>query len=261
MYKKSFGWPLLRCLLPPDANQVIEEAHRGICAAHQGAHTLARKLVLQGYYWPTMVKDCIDRVAKCAVCQSFARKDTRQASFYTPITVAIPFAKWEIDIVGPLPQAPGLLRFCVVAIDYFTKWVEAEPLTTITEFKCRKFLWKKVIWRFRLSEHLVSDNGRQFDCQPFSDFVSNIEYVTQRFLWLTLKPTDRSRMSIEPLWMELIRRKLSYLGGIWVDELDRVLLSYRTTPRRATGETPFSLTYGFEAKVPAEITTPTHRVL
>lgn len=46
MYKKSFGGPLLRCLFPADANQVMEEAHRGICAAHQGAHTLARKLVL-----------------------------------------------------------------------------------------------------------------------------------------------------------------------------------------------------------------------
>lgn len=58
-----------------------------------------------------------------------------------------------------------------------------------------------------------------------------------------------------------IRRKLSDLGGIWVDELHRVLWAYRTTPRRATGETPFSLTYGFEAKVPTETTTLTHRVL
>ncbi|XP_019159714.1 PREDICTED: uncharacterized protein LOC109156332 [Ipomoea nil] len=107
---------------------------------------------------------------KCGVCQAFARKDTRPATFYTPVTTAIPFAKWGIDLLGPLPVAPGGLKFCVVAIDYFTKWVEAEPLATITEYQCRRFLWKRVICRFGLPEHIVSDNGRQFDCQAFADF-------------------------------------------------------------------------------------------
>ncbi|XP_019184635.1 PREDICTED: uncharacterized protein LOC109179589 [Ipomoea nil] len=107
---------------------------------------------------------------KCGVCQAFARKDTRPVTFYTPVTTAIPFAKWGIDLLGPLPVAPGGLKFCVVAIDYFTKWVEAEPLATITEYQCRRFLWKRVICRFGLPEHIVSDNGRQFDCQAFADF-------------------------------------------------------------------------------------------
>ncbi|XP_019172913.1 PREDICTED: uncharacterized protein LOC109168354 [Ipomoea nil] len=53
MYKRSFGGPLLKCLLRPEAEKIMDEAHRGICVAHQGAHTLARKLVAQGYYWPT----------------------------------------------------------------------------------------------------------------------------------------------------------------------------------------------------------------
>ncbi|XP_019190616.1 PREDICTED: uncharacterized protein LOC109185074 [Ipomoea nil] len=140
LYKRSFGGPLLKCLLRPEAEKIMDEAHRGICAAHQGAHTLARKLVVQGYYWPTMMQDCIEWIANCGVCQAFARKDTRPATFYTPITTAIPFAKWGIDLVGPLPVAPGSLKFCVVAIDYFTKWIEAEPLATITEYQCRRFL-------------------------------------------------------------------------------------------------------------------------
>ncbi|XP_019158447.1 PREDICTED: uncharacterized protein LOC109155173 [Ipomoea nil] len=46
LYKRSFGGPLLRCLLRPEAEMIMEEAHWGICAAHQGAHTLARKLVI-----------------------------------------------------------------------------------------------------------------------------------------------------------------------------------------------------------------------
>ncbi|XP_019161181.1 PREDICTED: uncharacterized protein LOC109157795 [Ipomoea nil] len=215
IYKQSFGGPLLKCLLRPETEKIMDEAHRGICAAHQGAHTLARKLVVQGYYWPTMMRDCIEWIAKCGVCQAFARKDNRPAIFYTPVTTAIPFSKWGIDLLGPLPVAPGSLKFCVVAIDYFTKWVEAESLATITEYQCRRFLWKKT-------------NGQ----------VENVNRTI----------------------VDGIRKKLEDIGGNWVDELDRVLWAYRTTQRRATGESPFSLAYGFEAEVLIEVVEPTHRV-
>lgn len=55
------------------------------------------------------------------------------------ITGPWPFAQWGIDIVGSLPQEKGQMRFLVVAIDYFTKWVEAEPLTKIIEKNIRDF--------------------------------------------------------------------------------------------------------------------------
>ncbi|XP_019157175.1 PREDICTED: uncharacterized protein LOC109153765 [Ipomoea nil] len=96
LYKQSYGGPLLRCLPPEETKTVMAAAHRGICAAHQGANTLAR-----------MVKDCVEEVLRFSVCQAFSRKGTRPATFYTPITTAIPFAKWGIDLLGPLPQAPG----------------------------------------------------------------------------------------------------------------------------------------------------------
>ncbi|XP_031096962.1 uncharacterized protein LOC116001213 [Ipomoea triloba] len=172
LYKKSFGGPLLKCLLPQQAQEVMEEVHQGVCAAHQGANNLTRKLIIQGYYWPSMVQDCIQKVLHCEVCQKFAQKKTRPATFYTPITIAIPFARWGVDLLGPLPMAPGRHKFCIVAIDYFTKWIEAEPLVTITEYQCRRFLWRKVIYRFGFPEHLVTDNGRQFDNQAFTEFCS-----------------------------------------------------------------------------------------
>ncbi|GKG27987.1 reverse transcriptase domain-containing protein [Tanacetum coccineum] len=43
-----------------------------------------------------------------------------------------PFYKWGIDIVGPFPEGPGKVKFLIVAIDYFTKWIEAKPVATIT---------------------------------------------------------------------------------------------------------------------------------
>ncbi|GJS18253.1 reverse transcriptase domain-containing protein [Tanacetum coccineum] len=50
----------------------------------------------------------------------------------TPITSPWPFHKWGIDIAGPFPVAAGGLKFLIVAIDYFTKWIEARAVATIT---------------------------------------------------------------------------------------------------------------------------------
>ena len=66
----------------------------------------------------------------------------------TPISSPWPFAQWEIDIMGPFPLGKKQLRFFIVAIDYFTKWVEAESMTTITKAKVTSFVWKNIICRF-----------------------------------------------------------------------------------------------------------------
>jgi hypothetical protein len=44
-----------------------------------------------------------------------------------------------MDIVGPLPTAQGNFKFAVVVVEYFTKWIEAKPLATITSASIRKF--------------------------------------------------------------------------------------------------------------------------
>ena len=66
-------------------------------------------------------------------------------------------------MIGPLPTARAQAKFAIVAIDYFTKWVEAEPLSTITEAKCTSFIWKNIICRFGVPHSIVTDNMKQFD--------------------------------------------------------------------------------------------------
>ncbi|KAL0373590.1 UNVERIFIED_CONTAM: hypothetical protein Sradi_3274700 [Sesamum radiatum] len=71
-------------------------------------------------------------------------------------------ALWGIDIVGPFPLAAGQRKFLLVAIDYFSKWVEAEPLARITEGEVMKFIWKNIVCRFGIPREIISDNDRQF---------------------------------------------------------------------------------------------------
>ena len=73
------------------------------------------------------------------------------------------FAQWGIDIVSPLPPGKRQVKFLLVAIDYFIKWVEAEALSTITEAKIQSFVWKNIVCRFRIPQPIVSDNRQQFN--------------------------------------------------------------------------------------------------
>ena len=72
--------------------------------------------------------------------------------------------------MGPFPIVVRQLKFLVVGIDYFTKWVEAEALATITEKNVGSFVWRCIIYRFGIPRVFVSNNGRQFDNDSFWDF-------------------------------------------------------------------------------------------
>ena len=75
----------------------------------------------------------------------------------------IPFAMWGMNILGPFPMVSGEKKFLMVAIDYFTKWVEAKALVKITTKKVTQFFWESVICRYELPRILVTDNGLQFN--------------------------------------------------------------------------------------------------
>ena len=78
-----------------------------------------------------------------------------------------------------MPQGKGQVKFLLVAIDYFTKWVEVEALVTITKARIRSFVWKNIICRFEIPRMIISNNGRQFDNQGFRDFCSGLGIKNQ----------------------------------------------------------------------------------
>ena len=78
----------------------------------------------------------------------------------TPISSPWPFTQWGFDIIGPFSLGKKQLRFLIVAINYFTKWVEAEAVTMITEAKVTSIVWKNIICRFGVPRVIISDNGK-----------------------------------------------------------------------------------------------------
>uniref|UniRef100_A0A2N9GA07 Uncharacterized protein n=1 Tax=Fagus sylvatica TaxID=28930 RepID=A0A2N9GA07_FAGSY len=240
------------CLSPEEATYVIREVNEGVCGNHSGARSLAHKLTRAGYYWPSLLHDATQFVKACDKCQRFANVPRVPPEEFTPITSPWPFAQWGLDIMGPFPVGTKQAKFLVVAIDYFTKWVEAEPLATISEKNVKSFVWKAVICRFGIPRVLISDNGKQFDNGPFRELCAQLNirnhYSSPRH------PQANGQVEVtNRTLLKQIKTRLEGAKSMWVEELPSVLWAYRTTVRTPTKETPFKLTYGTEAVIPVEI--------
>ena len=115
---------LIRCLNKSEANTLMIQVHAGTCGPHKNGVLLAKKIMLQVYFWRTMEADCCRFVRKCHNCQihsNFIRAPPRQLH-----NMSLPwsFSTWGIDVIGAIhPAASNGHRFILVVIDYFTKWV------------------------------------------------------------------------------------------------------------------------------------------
>ena len=224
----------------------------GICGNHAGPRSLVSKAIRIGYFWPIMQGDALELDKKCEKCQRFGNAQKLPAERMTTITSPWSFAQWGIDIVGPLPIGKGQVKFLLVAIDYFTKWVEAEALATITEARIQNFVRKNIICRFEIPLTIISDNGRQFNSQGFKDFCLSLGIKNQYSSPGHPQANGQTEVTNRTL-LKIIKTKLDEAKGTWPDELPNVLWAYRTTARTPTGETPFKLTYGTEAVIPVEV--------
>ncbi|GJT19046.1 reverse transcriptase domain-containing protein [Tanacetum coccineum] len=240
------------------ANYVLREIHEGSCSMHAGTRSIVAKALRIGYYWPTMHEDARKLIQACQDCQVHKPVPRNPQQKLSPITSPWSFYKWGIDIAGPFPEGPGKVKFLIVAIDYFTKWIEAKPVAAITGSQIKKFMWDNIVYRFGLPGEIISDNRKQFQDNPFKDWCEKL-CIRQHFAFVKHPQTnglvERANRSLG----EGIKARLDERSKNWMEELPHVLWAHRTMIKSSNGDTPFSLTYGTEAVIPAEIGMPTLR--
>ena len=152
------------------------------------------------------------------------------------------------------------MKFLVVGIDYFTKWVEVEPLANITQQNVKNFVWKNIVCRFGVPKVLVSDNGRQFDNTLFRDFCAHFGIQNHYSSPVHPQANGQAEVANRSL-LKIIKTRLEGAKGVWPNELLGVPWVYRTIVRTPTGETPFKLAYANEAVIPAEVHMAKYRVM
>jgi hypothetical protein len=99
-----------------------------------------------------MIDDAARLVAIYEACQKFSHRHRAPAQPLQLIALPWPLQQWGINVVGKLTPAQGNYTFVIVVVEYFTKCVEAKPVTNITSATIQKFLWQNIICPYRVPQ-------------------------------------------------------------------------------------------------------------
>ncbi|XP_019447233.1 PREDICTED: uncharacterized protein K02A2.6-like [Lupinus angustifolius] len=162
-----------------------------------------------------MEKDATDLTRKCTCCQLFADFHKAPPEELTTTQAPWPFCRWGMDILGPFPQATEQLKFLIVAIDYFTKWIEAEALATITLENIQKFTWRSIITRFDIPSAIVTNNGTQFADRRFQELLSGL-CIKQHITSVEHPQTNGQAEAANKVILKGIKKRLDESKANWV---------------------------------------------
>jgi hypothetical protein len=174
LYKTSISGPLLWCISTTGGQEILQEVHAGIYRGHIGACALAAKVLQQGFYWLAMIDDATKLVSTCEACLEFSHCCRAPAQPSQLITPSWPLQRWGIDIISKLTPAQGNYIFAIVTVEYFTKWVEAKPVSNITSSTIQKSFWQNIFCRYRVPQQIIVDNSKHFDSAMFKDFCHQV---------------------------------------------------------------------------------------
>ncbi|GAU44863.1 hypothetical protein TSUD_329190 [Trifolium subterraneum] len=170
LYKRGFSASMLLCVSDTEACRILNEIHEGSCGSHIGSRSLAGKVMRAGFYWPNLHDNAARHVRTCDKCQSYSNLHHASGEPLKSVLSPWPFYMWGVDILGPFSISSAQAKWIVVAVDYFTKWVEAEPVSGISADQVIKFYRKKIICRFGLPKYIVSDNDTQFASEKVVEY-------------------------------------------------------------------------------------------
>nr|XP_051190963.1 uncharacterized protein LOC127304312 [Lolium perenne] len=178
------------------------------------------------------------------------------------IPLTWPFAVWGMDMLGKFKAALGGYTHLLVAVDKFTKWVEAKPIKKCDSKTATKFL-RELIYRYGYPHGIITDNGTNFAKGEMADFYE--DKGIRLDLASVAHPesngqAERANQSILHRIKPRLVVPMERAAGCWAEELPSVLWGIRTTPNRSTGFTPFFLVYGAEAVMPTDIAYDSPRV-
>ncbi|MCO5564881.1 hypothetical protein L7F22_018549 [Adiantum nelumboides] len=248
----------LVCRRVPSTNEIpkiLKGLHEEACGGHFSHELTLKKVLLAGYVWPSMHADVQHWCRSCHNCQVNGNKRL----LYGPRQAVIangPFEKWGIDAMGPLPRTANGKLYILVAIDYMTRWVEAQSIAKVNEKTVSKFVYTHICCRFGTPLEIVSDNGPGFRRGLLTEVCEELK-ISHRHSTPYYPQSNGLVEKANGIIAEIIRKMVESKPKRWDNFLDRAIWAYRTTYRDATQFTPFHLVYGQEALQPIELNIPT----
>jgi hypothetical protein len=233
----------------------LEEIHMGVCGNHTSSSTLVSKAFRRAFYWPTALGDAEELVRRCQGCQYFAKQQHVPAYKLVTIPPTWPFACWVLDMIGPLPTAPGGFNRVLVAIDKFTKSIEVKSVTCPKADRVLDFL-DELVHRYGLPHRIITDLGSNFNNHQFWEYCEN-SGIDVRYVSVAHPRANGQVKRTNGMVLDALKKRLhdaaNSKGGKWIKELPNALWGLRTQPSKPTGQSSYFLVYGSEAILPADV--------
>lgn len=227
--------------------QVFESLHS---LSHPGA-SASVILVTERFVWPGVRKDCRQWARECLQCQgSKVGRHTSAplSSFETPSSR---FQHVHIDLIGPMPYSHGY-RYCLTAIDRFTRWPEAYPITDITAESCATAFISGWVARFGCPSRITTDRGQQFKSNLFKAMASLLGTTCHA----TTAYHPAANGIVERFHRQLKAAIICHDNPSWSEVLPLVLLGIRTAWKQDIQSTAAELVYGESLTLPGEFLCP-----
>ncbi|XP_015161838.1 uncharacterized protein K02A2.6-like [Solanum tuberosum] len=165
-----------------------------------------------------------------------------------------------MDVIGHIePPASNVHLFILVAIDYFTKWVEASTYKAVTKKVVADFVRNNIVCRFGIPESIITDNAANLNSDLMKETCERFKIAHRNSI--VYRPQMNGAVEAANKSIKKISRKIVDSHRQWHEKLPYALLDYRTTISTSTGATPYMLVYGSEAVIHDEVEIPSLRII
>uniref|UniRef100_A0A2N9EW19 Integrase catalytic domain-containing protein n=1 Tax=Fagus sylvatica TaxID=28930 RepID=A0A2N9EW19_FAGSY len=276
LYRRLPGGVLARCISIEEAKERLPEVHEKTCG-DGGAISLYRRLQRLGYFWPNMSAEAEKIQSQCPTCQ-FNYNNEEVCTTFVSIDWRTPFLEYLLE--GILPSNPKdvyhlkrlALRYFVEGGTLFRKGFHGEPLRCLSLSESQMGMKENSYGRMwgasREKEalpmfahtRLITDNGIPFINKDVREVLEHYR-VKHRRSTPYYSQGNRQAEAISRMLLRILSKMVFDYGNDWKAHLADVLWAYRSSPKTATGFTPFSLVYGTDTISPTELVVPSPRVM
>nr|GEY56204.1 reverse transcriptase domain-containing protein [Tanacetum cinerariifolium] len=215
-----------RCVHGQEAIDILMACHNGPTRGHHGANLTVKKVFDSGFYWPTIYQDAHYLVTRCDVYQRQGKISQHDEMPQNAIQVCEIFDVWGVDFMRPFPPSKGN-KYILVAVDYFSKWVEAKALPTNDARVVLKF-FKSLFARFGTPRAIISYRGTHFCNDQFAKVM--LKYGVTHRLSIAYHPQTSRQVEVSNQGLKrILERTVCENRASWSDKLDDALWAFRTT--------------------------------
>lgn len=221
---------------------------------------MARKILKAGYYWSTTKTNCFRYVRKCHKCPTYVDNINALPISLNVLAWPWPFSMQGMDVIGPIEQKTlNGHHFILVAIDYFTIWVEAASHACVTWNVIVKFIKRELICCYGVPNKLITDKATNLNNKMTTKLCTDFKIQHHNSSPYRLKMNEA--VEVENKKIKRIIQNMVVTYKDWHKMLLFALHGYCTSIRTSIGATPFSLVYGIEAVLPIEVGIPSLKLI